>query len=136
MGALIVSSGWLLDLASVGENQRIVAHKVMRAQILNRRRRGHVMNVDTEYVRRRIAHAARGGYVPNIIVECAVCRWDAWLADWIKVCDLKQDQIDRILGEMEDTDMSILSQFMRRCPGIDAEELAFSSQAAPPLEER
>ena len=136
MGLVIATSPWLWDLARQGGAFLDPCRQIIRAQIVVHKRRGHVLNLDTEYIRRRITWSARFGRVADVTVDCAVCRWQAWLIDWVKSCDLTAEQIAAILADNRTADQVTRTAFLRRCYGnLLAAELA-ASEHAPSLEVR
>jgi hypothetical protein len=135
VGGVIVFSLWLHDLYLRGGAAWDPARRLMRMQILTFRRTGHVPNLDTEHVRRRIAHSARYGAIARVAVECSLCHWQAMLTDWERAAHLSRDDRERILATSASTNSATLSAFLRPCPGTLYAAAVEGSDRAPSLEE-
>lgn len=131
MGFVIAVSPWLHDLSLRGAPYTHPAREIMRTQILIRRRRGHVLQLDTEYIRRCIAYSAKYGRVARVIVPCVQCGNQAWLSDWVKLKDLSDGQIRALLEDNRDEKHRLLVAFMRLCPGNEIAQLMERSLLAP-----
>lgn len=131
MAGMIGVSPWLHDLYLRGGAYADPCRRIMRAQIVIERRRQHILNLDTEYVRRAIAHGARSGQVARVVVDCVRCRWQAWLGDWVRSADMPPQEIAAILATVR-TERDVLRWcFLRRCGGMEIASEMLASERAP-----
>lgn len=135
MGSLICVSPWLHDLSLRDKASRAVAVRIMRAQILIEKRQGHVLQLDTEYARRAITYAARYGRVARVQVECARCRWQAWLGDWVRGVDLTPNERQAIIDSIETERDLFRWVFLRKCAGDRLAAELLRAEHAPALKE-
>lgn len=136
MGSVIAISPWLHDLYLRGDRYHVPCRQLMRTQILVPKRTGHILQLDTEYVRRRIAHSARFGAIAAVTVECVKCRWQAWLADWVRSVDLTPEQRAAILADNRDNRGLMMTAYLRMCIGSGLAAELMNSEHAPREETR
>jgi hypothetical protein len=107
--------GWLLDLYWTHGKARKGAAELLRAQAVIYRRRGHVLNLDVEKVRALIVYGLKRGYLDECIVDCAICRQQAFLHDWVASSRYSQEQIDAILADNRAVVSPLLYRFLLPC---------------------
>lgn len=117
LGEIIVGPDWLFLACHDNRTSSKPARGIYRAFILNRKKRGHLLDLDRQETRREIKWGLERGRVFNCTVPCVRCHTVAWLADWIKAADYSQEQADAIRSEHPDRVAHGLLDFLAQCPG-------------------
>lgn len=134
MGDVIGVSPWLVTLSRKGMPYAPVAQKVMRTQLLTPRRGGHSLELDTEYIRRRVCHAARWGHIADVMVTCTRCGVQAKLANWFDAALLDDHGRQAILEDKRvHLPVEILA-YLRPCPGEVYRAAIAESPGLPKME--
>lgn len=115
MGEIAVCPAWLHDLYLYTPAARPSAGSILRAYSLLFKRRGHLLNLDVEKVRRTIAYGLRKGYIEGCVVECVRCRNQAFLHDWIKSADYDDIRIAAIVEDNRARVSPLLYRFLLTC---------------------
>lgn len=117
MGGVMVGDPWLLTLAQGSDPERKIGTRLLRLQILTGNRTGHILDLSSEYVRRKIRQASRYGSMSGVMVRCIRCGWQAKLTDWDTAIQLAPAVKERLLlaavGSKHPEDWA----YMRDCPG-------------------
>lgn len=117
MGSIIAVSPFLESLAALGGPSASPATKLMRAQILTANRRGHYVKLSTEFLRRRICHAARYGHIADGYAECSRCGTQAKLADWVAAAEWTEKECRDVWGQHERRVYHEYLAYLLPCPG-------------------
>jgi hypothetical protein len=131
MGSLIapdyyISNGVLTRCAGYETLARIA-----RMQIVIGNRWGHILQLNTEKMRKMVLSSAKRGYVPVVPAYCQRCGAGAFLSDWVKYSFYSKSQCALIRASLLPDNPEWRLDFMDRCKGhLHAEgELAILESA-------
>lgn len=136
MGSTLVADGWLLELAKSGDRQAPVATKLLRMQATVAARTAHLVPLSSEYLRRRIFHAARYGHIASAWVACANCGTQATLQNWVDCGLATPEERAALLAEFKGKLPPETLAYYRYCPGGDYAADIAASERLPARRER
>lgn len=115
MERVIATDDYLTEIVLLRKPGYQQAARIVRCQIVIGNRYGHILHLDSEFRRRHITHAARSGFLPRIIVDCARCGCQAYLFDWVRASELTVAQAAERCRILANTHPAWRVAFMTRC---------------------
>lgn len=95
MGPVLIADVWLANLTLSNMAHREVAGAILSGQVLTYNKRGHLLDLTGEPLRKSIVHGVGLASITHAMVRCSRCGVQAPLAMWVRNAAAEGEVLER-----------------------------------------